>query len=88
MLRPLRSIQKIKGLKSIVQALLKSMPLLRDTIIVLFFFLFIFAIAGLSLFGGSLKRRCINEETGVPSLDNLICGAKDCRLGYFCGKLM
>jgi len=46
-LRPLKSISSIEGLKVIVSALLSSLPLLRDTIIVLIFFFFIFAIAGL-----------------------------------------
>lgn len=46
-LRPLKSISSIEGLKVIVSALLSSLPLLRDTIIVLLFFFFIFAIAGL-----------------------------------------
>lgn len=46
-LRPLKSISSIDGLKVIVSALLSSLPLLRDTIIVLVFFFFIFAIAGL-----------------------------------------
>ena len=46
-LRPLKSISSIDGLKVIVSALLSSLPLLRDTVIVLIFFFFIFAIAGL-----------------------------------------
>jgi hypothetical protein len=46
-LRPLKSISSIEGLKVIVSALLSSLPLLRDTVIVLLFFFFIFAIAGL-----------------------------------------
>jgi hypothetical protein len=46
-LRPLRSIQKIEGLRRIVSALLSSLPLLGDALIILLFFFFIFAIAGL-----------------------------------------
>lgn len=46
-LRPLRSIQRIEGLKIIVTSMLGSLKLLRDTMIVLFFFYLIFAIAGL-----------------------------------------
>jgi len=46
-LRPLRSIQKIEGLRRIVTALLSSLPLLGDTLIILLFFFFIFAVAGL-----------------------------------------
>lgn len=71
----------------IVTALLNSLPLLRDTIIVLFFFFFIFAIAGLQLFSGYLKRRCVSEESGYihPTLD--FCGGEViCPPGFFCGK--
>jgi hypothetical protein len=46
-LRPLRTINKIEGLKLLVTALLSALPLLRDTIIILIFFFFIYAIAGL-----------------------------------------
>jgi hypothetical protein len=49
-LRPLRTISGIEGLRVIVSALISSIPLLRDTILVLCFFFFIFAIAGVQLF--------------------------------------
>jgi hypothetical protein len=85
-LRPLKSISSIDGLKVIVSALLSSLPLLRDTIIVLLFFFLIFAIAGLQLFTGYFKFRCVNIETGVAAADDGFCGYTDCPPGYFCGK--
>ena len=45
-LRPLRTISGIEGLRIIVSALMSSIPLLRDAILILFFFFIIFAIAG------------------------------------------
>lgn len=45
-LRPLRTISGIEGLRIIVTALIASLPLLRDTILILCFFFLIFAIAG------------------------------------------
>lgn len=45
-LRPLRTITKIEGLKVLVSALISALPLLRDTIIVLLFFFFVYGIAG------------------------------------------
>jgi hypothetical protein len=45
-LRPLRTITTIKGLKVLVTSLLDSLPMMKQTIIVLIFFLLIFAIAG------------------------------------------
>lgn len=58
--------------------------------IVLIFFFFIFAIAGLQLFGGILKRRCINEDTGRvhPSEEFYYCGYNDCPPSYYCGKTL
>jgi hypothetical protein len=86
-LRPLKSISSVAGLKMIVTALLNSLPLLRDTIIVLFFFFFIFAIAGLQLFSGYLKRRCVSEESGYMHPEIEFCGGEViCPPGYFCGK--
>jgi hypothetical protein len=94
-LRPLRSITAIRGLKILVQSLLSALPLLKDTIIVLIFFLLIMAIAGMQLMTGSLKNRCVNLETGKMLVDpsfrisdtGVICGALKCPVGYFCGKM-
>jgi len=85
-LRPLRTISSIEGLKVLVTALLSALPLLRDTIIILIFFFLIFAIAGVQLLSGYLKRRCINIETGIKHNEDLVCGAKQCPAGYFCGE--
>ena len=46
-LRPLKTISGIEGLRIIVSALLKSAKLLLNAFIVLFFFYFLFSIAGL-----------------------------------------
>ena len=71
-----------------MSALINSMRLLVDTVLVLLFFFLIFAIAGVQLFSGSFKQRCINAETGVwDRKTSVTCGgANDCRSGYFCGK--
>jgi hypothetical protein len=45
-IRPLRTISSIQGLRIIVSSLINAVPLLRDSILVLFFFFLIFAIAG------------------------------------------
>ncbi|KAL4475075.1 hypothetical protein ABPG74_001771 [Tetrahymena malaccensis] len=64
-LRPLRSISKVKVLNQLVTALFSSIPLLKDAFIILFFFFTVFAIAGLQLFTGQLKTRCIDVYTGI-----------------------
>jgi len=86
-LRPLRSISAIQGLRLIVSSLMASIPLLRDTILVLCFFFIIFAIAGTQLFSGLLKKRCVNIDTGIPHFSDEFCGALSCPEGFFCGKV-
>ena len=46
-LRPLKAISSVKGLKVLILALLSAIPLLRDTLLILFFFFIIMSIAGL-----------------------------------------
>ena len=53
-LRPLRTINQIEGLRTIVQSVVGSFALLQDTILILIFFMLIFAIGGLNLFMGLL----------------------------------
>ena len=72
--------------------MLTSLPFLKSTIIVLIFFFIIFAIAGVNLFSGMLKQRCVHYETGriLPAEDDeyLICGGEiECPADYFCGKM-
>ena len=59
-LRPLRFVNNIQGLKVIVSSVIGAIPVLKNTIVVLFFFFLIFAIGGLNLFMGMLKQRCVN----------------------------
>lgn len=77
-LKPLRAVNNIPGLRLIVQSILSALPLLKDTIIVLLFFFLIFAIGGVNLFSGMLRQRCIEIETGDilldENLDEVICG--------------
>ena len=87
-LRPLKTISSIKGLRVLITALFSALPLLRDTLMILLFFFIIFAIAGLQMFGGLLKQRCVAIQTGIIHPDDLICGeiGAGCPGGYFCGK--
>ena len=90
-LRPLRFVNNIQGLKSIVQSIMRAIPMLKNTMIVLFFFFLIFAIGGLNLFMGLLMQRCVDENTGVSLVDDegeewLCGGATTCPTGYHCGK--
>jgi len=75
-LRPLKTISKIKSLKIVLLALFSSFPYLINAIIILLFFYLIFAIAGLQLFMGMLKKRCFDPSTGIilPGDTDQPCG--------------
>lgn len=64
-LRPLRTISKIQSLKIIVLTLLAALGPLMETVFVLVFMYVIFGIAGLQLFQGLMKRRCVNADEGT-----------------------
>jgi hypothetical protein len=87
-IRPLRTISSVAGLRVIVSSLMNALPLLRDSLLVLMFFFLVFAIAGCQLFTGALKNRCFNENTGVIDTDfTTHCGGgNSCRPGFYCAK--
>jgi hypothetical protein len=88
-LRPLRTISGISGLKIIVSSLISAMSLLIDTMLILGFFLLIFAIGGTQIYTGQLKKRCVDIETGIRNPDNNYCSESgDCPSNEFCGKTM
>jgi hypothetical protein len=84
-LRPLRTITKVKALKMIVKTLFNSFSLVMDSLCILFMVMGIFAIAGMQLFGGYLKYRCMVEATGVLSA-TLCQNDSDCSAGSICVK--
>lgn len=91
-LRPLKTISRIKELKVIMIALFRTLPLLRDTLLILMFLFMVFAIAGLQLYMGILKRRCYDPVTGKAFVDEegetVLCGSLTCSPGYVCGKMI
>lgn len=58
-LRALKTITVIPGLKTIVGALVQSVKKLRDVMILTVFCLAVFALIGLQLFMGNLKQKCV-----------------------------
>ena len=76
-LRPLRTISVIEGLRMLIEALVSSLPLLLDILIILGFYFLILAIAGLQLWHGVLKGRCFNISTGTVN-DSRNCGSHTC----------
>ena len=86
-LRPLRTITTIEGLRILMAALVSSLPLLLDTLIILGFFFMIFAIAGLQMWNGILTKRCLYTSTGEID-QNTVCGSHGCPEGAICVNYM
>uniref|UniRef100_A0A3Q2Z1H8 Sodium channel protein n=1 Tax=Hippocampus comes TaxID=109280 RepID=A0A3Q2Z1H8_HIPCM len=62
-LRALKTISVIPGLKTIVGALIQSVKKLADVMILTVFCLSVFALIGLQLFMGLLRQKCIRSLT-------------------------
>ncbi|XP_063777905.1 sodium channel protein type 5 subunit alpha-like [Pseudophryne corroboree] len=60
-LRALKTISVIPGLKTIVGALIQSVRKLADVMILTVFCLSVFALIGLQLFMGHLKQKCVRD---------------------------
>ena len=58
LLRPLRSINKVRGISDLVNALFFSIPSLINVVIFLFFIIIVMATFGLYLFSGMHGYRC------------------------------
>ncbi|XP_077686766.1 sodium channel protein type 2 subunit alpha-like isoform X13 [Eretmochelys imbricata] len=98
-LRALKTISVIPGLKTIVGALIQSVKKLSDVMILTVFCLSVFALIGLQLFMGNLRHKCLQWppdnstfEVNITSYLNnaLLCGnssdAGQCPEGYICVK--
>uniref|UniRef100_A0A8C3XFH7 Sodium channel protein n=1 Tax=Cyanoderma ruficeps TaxID=181631 RepID=A0A8C3XFH7_9PASS len=62
-LRALKTISVISGLKTIVGALIQSVKKLADVMILTVFCLSVFALIGLQLFMGNLRHKCVRDYT-------------------------
>uniref|UniRef100_A0A8B9PBP0 Sodium channel protein n=1 Tax=Apteryx owenii TaxID=8824 RepID=A0A8B9PBP0_APTOW len=101
-LRALKTISIVPGLKIIVGALIQSVKKLADVMILTVFCLSVFALIGLQLFKGNLRQKCIRNHTKLDDLvysknfakkegtsDILLCGpgAGTCPPEYVCKKV-
>ncbi|KAM9304816.1 sodium channel protein type 2 subunit alpha-like [Gastrophryne carolinensis] len=81
-LRALKTISVIPGLKTIVGALIQSVKKLSDVMILTVFCLSVFALIGLQLFMGHLRNKCVHLPSGLPPNITLEEYAKDESLVY------
>uniref|UniRef100_A0A3B3XQ63 Sodium channel protein n=1 Tax=Poecilia mexicana TaxID=48701 RepID=A0A3B3XQ63_9TELE len=76
-LRALKTISVIPGLKTIVGALIQSVKKLADVMILTVFCLSVFALIGLQLFMGNLRQKC------VRSTEHCINGSLPANTSFF-----
>ena len=86
-LRPLRSITRIHGMRVIFLSIVGSIRLLIGSMTLLFFFYLVASIAALQMFMGSLKYRCMDVDSGMVMTDDMsICGSQQCSGELTCAK--
>ncbi|KAM6953749.1 sodium channel protein type 3 subunit alpha-like [Aplochiton taeniatus] len=69
-LRALKTISVIPGLKTIVGALIQSVKKLADVMILTVFCLSVFALIGLQLFMGNLRQKCVRSTVHCVNNNN------------------
>uniref|UniRef100_A0A6Q2XI55 Sodium channel protein n=1 Tax=Esox lucius TaxID=8010 RepID=A0A6Q2XI55_ESOLU len=79
-LRALKTISVIPGLKTIVGALIQSVKKLADVMILTVFCLSVFALIGLQLFMGNLRQKC------VRSTEHCVNATLDSNTTFFCNN--
>nr|Q2XVR4.1 RecName: Full=Sodium channel protein type 4 subunit alpha B; AltName: Full=Voltage-gated sodium channel subunit alpha Nav1.4b [Tetraodon nigroviridis]ABB29444.1 voltage-gated sodium channel Nav1.4b [Tetraodon nigroviridis] len=79
-LRALKTITVIPGLKTIVGALIQSVKKLADAMVLTVFCLSVFALIGLQLFMGNLRQKCVLIP---PVVSNLTFEVTNSSHGYF-----
>uniref|UniRef100_A0A8B9RMU0 Sodium channel protein n=1 Tax=Astyanax mexicanus TaxID=7994 RepID=A0A8B9RMU0_ASTMX len=97
-LRALKTISVIPGLKTIVGALIQSVKKLSDVMILTVFCLSVFALIGLQLFMGNLRQKCVRwpQSNGTQNYSKFIQKTllsphlpglcRQCPEGYTCIK--
>uniref|UniRef100_A0A8K9UHL2 Sodium channel protein n=1 Tax=Oncorhynchus mykiss TaxID=8022 RepID=A0A8K9UHL2_ONCMY len=89
-LRALKTISVIPGLKTIVGALIQSVKKLADVMILTVFCLSVFALIGLQLFMGILRQKCVRSaahcvNSSYNNTDAVCC--RKCPEGFDCLRI-
>ena len=67
-LRPLRTMGRIPGMRPLIRALVRALQPLTNVLVLFTFMLFIFGILGLDLFSGQLRGHCF----GPPMMSEVV----------------
>lgn len=67
-LRAFKTISALKGLRTMVNSLLRSLKLLSDVLVLFMFSLCVLALIGVQLFSGELRNKCVRTPLPNTSL--------------------
>lgn len=94
LMRPLRSLTTMPSMKILISTLLASVAQLGGVLVLALFFFTIFAILGISLWIGSIHKRCRLTQFPVdgdweadPELTTLCSSYNACPTNRWCGSL-
>lgn len=84
LMRPLRTINSIPNMSSLVSTILNSLPIMFDVMVLFFFMLIMFGTIATQLLGGHLINRCtMTDSDGFKTISlgteqiEIICNSKD-----------
>jgi hypothetical protein len=61
-LRPLRTAQRVKGMRILIGSLVASLPSLLDVLQLFGFLMLVFGVSGVEIFAGRLHYRCVDSS--------------------------
>jgi hypothetical protein len=84
-IRPVLCVPFLDGVRAIFQSLSASLSQLLNVAAIVMFSLIVFGVAGIQLFGGIYRRRCVLEGSGEVSLPDsgVFCVAGETSSGWF-----
>ena len=83
-LKPLRAIKAIDGLRVLTSALFEALPGLSNVLVFFSFCLFVFGIVGMQAFGGRLTDRCFSGSGVNATATGRLCTQQSILDPHFC----
>ena len=74
LLRPLRTISVVEGMRILVGTIVSALPLMGNVLLVCLFFFCLFGILGILLFSGTFSQRCVDEDPDRPGFPLFVNG--------------
>ena len=83
-IRPLRTISRVPGMRTIMNSIIMSLPTLLEVFLLLSFLMIIFAITGVGMFAGKWHQRC--HVVNPPDLPRIVLNdsSRPCGRGRAC----